>query len=544
MLTASRIATVVAALLVSGCAHMPFDPPLTAPSDGGAPWIAVTSRHFELLTDLSRARGLALSAELERIEAAFEDLTDFAFAQRPPPPGRVTVVAFAREADYRAIATSRGMPNTEALFTVEVHDLEGTPTIIMHGELDSITRETLQHELTHRFVRFHLRDVPVWLNEGLAQYFSTLDLNEGYAYFGRMPKLVEPFFNPGARVGEGKTNQLRWLTLDDLPRLSQLLAAGPADFYAHEQDNTAATVHLAYPASWLLVHLLSSSKQPYSERLRQLINLLANGVPRAQAFERAFAGVPLGDLEAQYRRYALTMTNSGQTGAKGDRWVVLERTRYEPRKVDTSGETRALDDLAVRMLFVRLDGWTAKTIGDVRVKIEMAEKEHRGAPEIHFVRGLALAANFHDFVQAEPEMRAAVTAQPKEGRYWLGLVFVRMAQMERTPGNLELLEDDVRNLARRGHTGGALNTVAWYYALRKMPQVGMPFAMRSVAANPTCAECFDTLALLQSESGMLAEAVTSQERACELLPEGAQALGFQKRLDEYRRLAAPASTAN
>jgi hypothetical protein len=531
-----RIAALASAALIA-CAHSP----LTPPSRGGAAWISVGSRHFELLTDQSQSRARALSSELERIEAAFEDLTDFAFAQRPPPPGRVTVVAFAREADYQAIVASRGMPHADALFTSDMHELENTPTIMMHGDLDSGTRETLQHELTHRFIRFHLRDVPVWLNEGLAQYFSTLDLADGNAYFGRLPKSLDPFFNPGARIGVGRADKLHWLTVEDLPPLASLLAAGPAEFYAHDENNTAATVPLAYPASWVLVHMLSSSSQHHAERLREFIAHLADGVPRGEAFRRAFAGIPLDELERQYRRYALAVTQSGQTGAKGDRWLVLERTRYQPRDAAPVDETHPLDDLTVRLLFVRLLGWSHKSVLYVWRELDAARDLHPDDPEVHFLRGLVMIGEYHNFEQAELELRAAVTARPKETRFWLGLVHARMAratELGALAQKLEPLEDDVRNLARRARSASALNSVGWYYALRETPAVGMPFALRAVAADASCAECFDTLALLQSESGMVNEAIASQQRACDLVAETAEARGFAQRLNAYKQAAA------
>jgi hypothetical protein len=537
-------------LALAACAHSPFVAPLTPPDHGGAPWLVVTSRHFELHTDLSEARARDLDAELERIEAAFEDLTDFAFAQRPPPPGRVTVVAFARQADYLEVATSRNMPHSGALFTTEMHQLEPTPTIIMHGSLDSETRETLQHELTHRFIHFHLRDVPRWLDEGLAQYFSTLDLKEGYAYFGRLPKTLDAFFNPGARVGLGRNENIRFFTIEDLPPLAELLAAGPREFYAHDEKNTASTLALAYPAAFILVHFLSASSQHHADQLRQLIALLADAVPRADAWSRAFAGVAPAELERQYRQYALAMTRSGQNGANGDRWLTLERTKYEPRSRPLAGtrpvdETHPLDAADVRLLFVRLRQWTPKNLDGVSRELDALAAEYPSNGQVHFLRGLVQASLYHAFDKAERELRTAVTAQPKDARFWLGLVELRLQNEELKPPparRLELLEEDVHNLARRAQSAGSLNEVGWYYALRNVPATGMPFAMRAVAADRTCAACFDTLALLQEESGMLDDAVASQQRACELLPEQANARAFVERLEAYKRAAASAAS--
>jgi len=53
-------------------------------------------------------------------------------------------------------------------------DVEHTPTMLVFGTLSPFGRTLFAHELAHRFNRVSLGAMPVWLNEGLAEYYSTI----------------------------------------------------------------------------------------------------------------------------------------------------------------------------------------------------------------------------------------------------------------------------------------------------------------------------------------------------------------------------------
>ena len=65
-------------------------------------------------------------------------------------------------------------------------DLEPHPIMVMHDELlgGEETRATFLHELAHRFIHQRFAHLPIWLDEGLAQLYSTLRIEGGRAVFG------------------------------------------------------------------------------------------------------------------------------------------------------------------------------------------------------------------------------------------------------------------------------------------------------------------------------------------------------------------------
>jgi hypothetical protein len=539
----------LAALFVAGCAELSLAPPLTSPKDGGAAWTEVSSRHFIVRSDLGPARARELCTALEQIEGAFEDLISTA---QSVPRDRILAVSFARHDDYLEVAKQHRMPNSGAFFSHSSHDVEPVPTIVLSGDLDNEKRTLLQHELTHRFLRLQMSDPPLWLNEGLAEYNSTLMLRDGMAWFGAMPPHSSGLLRANGRFLVGKGATQRSVTIDDLPSVQSLLAATPDTFYDRIEDNPAPEHPLMYQGAWLLVHMLKSRQLPYHPRFDRLVELLTHGVRRGDAFTQAFAGVSIGELEAQYRKYAAEMMANRVDG--GDRWTLMLRTAYVPRAAAPIDGEEKLSDAQVHLLFLQLRSWQPPNRDAAAHDLTAAQIDTPGDPEVLYwgVR-LALSGGAKG-VDAERTLRLALQKSPREPRYWLALLDLRVdlaANGRETttvaPEAYAPLDDDAHQLARVAHSAQALNMLGWYFALRQQPEVGLPFAMRSVQADPTCGACFDTLALLSYQHGDLAEAAQWEEHAYELLPESASGRlpeVIKASLERYRAAAAakPAAT--
>ena len=70
-------------------------------------------------------------------------------------------------------------------------------------------QQNLRHELTHGLLHASLRDVPLWLDEGLAEYFELPPKSEGVNP-GHLEKLVGGEFSPDLTRLEGlrEVNQM------------------------------------------------------------------------------------------------------------------------------------------------------------------------------------------------------------------------------------------------------------------------------------------------------------------------------------------------
>jgi len=134
----------------------------------------------------------------------------------------VTVYLFADETAYRTFLEYRhpGLPPRRAYFV-------GTGTALhVYTFLGERTAEDLRHETVHGLLHASLPGVPLWLDEGLAEYFETPTPG---AVNGDYPELL------ATAAAEGwRPNLARLENLDDFAALSR-------------QD---------YAESWAWVHLL------------------------------------------------------------------------------------------------------------------------------------------------------------------------------------------------------------------------------------------------------------------------------------------------
>lgn len=517
-------------------------PPLLTPANGGRAWSEVTSRHFVVRTDLDPSSAQALGEELERIEGAFEDLVVKPADELDP----INVVAFLRREDYLEIARQNGLPQSDAFFSPDTHDIESAQTVVLSGGFNQAKRAVLQHELTHRFLHLISSDVPIWLNEGLAEYNSTLALHDGRAWFGMIPRDFEGLFSPGGRIPVGRGATLRWLSIDQLPTVKSLLATTPDTFYERTENDPNPQHPLSYPAAWLLVHTLESPKLPYRARFERMIDLLSRGVAGDAAFAQAFAGVSIDELEQQYRRHAVELT---APSSGGDHWTWFVSTVYAPREAGRVHAPVPLSDEQVHLTFLQLRTWEPPYRDAANAELVSAQVEAPHDPDVLYWRAL-FALNAGAPEAAEPLLLEALAGlphdegevSPREPRCLMALIKTRLAQLHKSgavlsPELLAPLQNDIDRLARIARSALELDQVARFRLVQHQPDLGMPFEMRAVQTDPTCFQCFDGLALLSAMRGKFAQAAQAEERAFSLLPEHVHMHGLQERLDLFRRYA-------
>ncbi|MEM9696582.1 MAG: hypothetical protein AAGA56_28835 [Myxococcota bacterium] len=280
----------------SGCRT--FQAPLTLPSRGGPVWHELSSERFVLRTDFGLPTAVSRVREFEE---SFQMMNRVALNSAPAPPERTEVVLFERFDDYNAVAT----PGSIGFFTKAMN--EQSTYIVMYGPPRQASRQIFQHELAHRFLA-HLMSgpVPVWLNQGLARYYETMEVVDGRVVLGR----------PGTAYGFRGTNIVQRTSLGTisipLPAASELVRASAQTFYDAERAVSF------YAGAWLLVSMLLRSRE---KAFWWFVKALARGLPPINAWRASFPELEGAALDQAYRRFA----------ARGE--VVVRRVLFEPRPV-------------------------------------------------------------------------------------------------------------------------------------------------------------------------------------------------------------------
>jgi tetratricopeptide (TPR) repeat protein len=510
---------------------------LTCPARGGPAWTEVTSPHFRLWTDLPSKCARAAMIEYEQDYAA---LRDIAFPFDIEPAGRTTLVLFSRAQDQDRLlrdAMAAGMFSRS-------NSPWGEPTmaVIRWWQLEE-ARTTFMHELTHHFVRFYYGQVPTWMNEGLAEFYETLDVTNGWAEMGATHRRRSPrptrweLLIPSSKAvrPDDLTGAHRFtLMASTLPSVPQLDAMGGAEFYGFRASGEHArgeTMARNYTASWVYVHFLKTGPPRYQKAFDDYLRRVAAGASHRAAWTAAFQGISHAEIDAAIQERFEDENNPGL------------RTEYEHPKPPPMSE-RVMSDAEVHVAWTKVRAKSQRDrIGEDLVDVEEAlAREPNNAAAIFARARVHLGAG--RLADAEVDARRAMQLQPDELRYVEGLVAIYQAMDRKSASpSWERLEPLLAKLSSPAASSSALNTFAWIAALRGRPDQGLEASKRSIQKDPACWACYDTLAALLYQKDDVEAALGAQQLAANLLPERQQVGSVLQRLKQYQGVVAAKQAA-
>jgi len=227
---------------------------LCAPCRSEGQWLRLTTPHFELFTTAGERSGRAGILYFETVRQFFIDSGIAANL----PPERLRIVAFRGDKEFRPYA-----PNEVA--TAFFTHCPGRDYIVL-SQLGFLYYPTAVHEYTHFVFRQRSTKLPVWLNEGLAELFSTLRPEGKHVL-----------------VGDAIGSHLVRLNHNQLIDLETLFAAGAGSNLLNERSHAG----LFYSESWALVHMLFTSPA-YAPRFPTFWKAIASGGDSAAAVRQAY----------------------------------------------------------------------------------------------------------------------------------------------------------------------------------------------------------------------------------------------------------------
>jgi tetratricopeptide (TPR) repeat protein len=259
---------------------------VTPQTSSAAGWTRLRSPHFTVEGDVAPRELLSVARRLEQ----FREVIGRTFpSARLVTSSPVTVLVFSRENDFKEIVP---------LFEGKPVKLAGYAAYSPIGESISICLEFREqaysityHEYAHLLISNAIQGLPLWLQEGLAEYYGTLEITED----GLRAVLGRP-------VAEGKFSLLGGRLLP----MSELLAAGHDSKLYNVGDDRG----LFYAQSWGLVHYLLHGNPDRKRQFGEFVGRLAAGVPAATAFTDAFPHSEQieSELSAYLRGFSLKAT--------------------------------------------------------------------------------------------------------------------------------------------------------------------------------------------------------------------------------------------
>ena len=138
------------------------------------------------------------------------------------------------------------------------------------------------HEYVHVRLDDYVPRAPVWLNEGLAEFYGSLQFSGGEAVLG----VTMPYY-------------MRLLRSQELLPLETLFSIDQQSRHYNEQDKTG----IFYGQSWALVHyLMLGGGQGRQDQFRRFLQQVGRGENVTKALEDSF-GMSLDRIEKELRAY-------------------------------------------------------------------------------------------------------------------------------------------------------------------------------------------------------------------------------------------------
>jgi tetratricopeptide (TPR) repeat protein len=209
-------------------------------------WIEVKSPHFIIYSNAGERDGRKVAKEFEQIRRMFEQN----FPKLRVDFGKPTIVYVLRdENSLKLLIPNYGQsknamklagfyrPSFDKNFAIVRTDVTGTGSNPYH---------VMYHEWAHGFFRLNYRGLPLWLDEGLAEYWGGSDID-----------------NKEGRVGMADVRQIRVLQQSQFLPLATLVSIDGTSPLYNTQDHAGAF----YAESWAVVHYFSLAPEVRDQRL-------------------------------------------------------------------------------------------------------------------------------------------------------------------------------------------------------------------------------------------------------------------------------------
>jgi tetratricopeptide (TPR) repeat protein len=246
-------------------------------------WIEARTRNFNLFSNASPGKTRKIAVRLERFRQALGRITrGFELDSRVP----TTIIVFRNDADFTPYKLdASGKPQNLAGYFLPGRFRN---YVALDASAGSRPMRVVYHEYFHAVMNATLGRIPPWLNEGLADYYSTFRIRED---------------STTVEVGHPIEEHVLFLDRYGLIGWDEVFRTTRSS----ETYNEGLRQGAFYAQSWLLVHYLSSTDER-AKGLGRYLSMLRDGADPDDALPVA-VGTDRETLAAEVDRYMKTGSN-------------------------------------------------------------------------------------------------------------------------------------------------------------------------------------------------------------------------------------------
>ena len=276
------------------------------------PWLEIHSAHFTVVTDAGEKKGREVALRFEQMRAVFATLLGKDRLNQPIP---LTILAFNSDKSYYQAAPlvhpqgqAQGQPIDVPGFFLPGEDQD----FIVLNLLENESWRAVAHDFAHMLLNYNYPPAQGWLDEGLAEYFASIRLDNKQGEIGGDPELGDSVNAPGNALpgtqgdAHAPSSLSRLLSTQDWLPLPDLFLM-KRDTSRDASTRTEGThLTLFYAESWMVMHyLLHESRLPETGSYFGLV--LNQHIPVEYAIQRAY-GMSSAQLEQAVKDYFHSQT--------------------------------------------------------------------------------------------------------------------------------------------------------------------------------------------------------------------------------------------
>ncbi len=247
------------------------------------PWLEVSSPHFRVITNGSDRDARHVARAFEQMRAVFSSQFPGFTLEAPAP---LLVLAARDEYTMRMLLPQMFKAGVGSqvggLFK---HGWEHNYAVVRLDILSSDqkypdTYAPVYHEYVHTLLHANFRWLPLWLDEGLAEFYGYTRFEGDRMYIG----------------APAKSHRLDVLEVR-APTPLRAYITGRTSISREPSDSA-----LFYAQAWALTHFLTFGQgMDQGDKLKMFFNLLMRGTDQLKAFEQVFGNIE--ELDIAYRKY-------------------------------------------------------------------------------------------------------------------------------------------------------------------------------------------------------------------------------------------------
>lgn len=263
-------------------------------------WLNLRSKNFNVISNADEGDTRQLLLKLEQFRFVFSKLVK---TQNMAP---ITVVVFKNDGSFKPFKPLyNGKPKNIGGYFQQGRDENLIALNIAASELRPLA--LIFHEYTHYLTSRMQRPLPLWLNEGVAELYSSFEVDKTKVTLGT------PIDNHVFFLREKKFLPIRSLFT---------VRHGSVEY--NERDKQG----VFYAQSWALAHyLMFGDRMARQPQLIEFVNLLGAGVADEEAFTRAFKVTPEA-MEKSLRDYigrdSYTVVSLKMESTEGEKDITIK----------------------------------------------------------------------------------------------------------------------------------------------------------------------------------------------------------------------------